>query len=283
MEQIAPGAYVSTFYPGINAGFVVTDKGVVAIDAPPLPADAHTWRERITEIAGGPIRYVVLTDDHPDRLLGVGWMEAPVVAGRGTLRRLQENGDAYWRAAVEEWERRRPEAKGLDQARLVLPEVVVAGRITLHGSPPVIAETVAGAAPGSVWVMLAGQEILFAGDTVVVNRHPPLATAPDTRAWLKTLVELRRARFPVKHIVPGRGPVSKKDATRGLSEYIQRARRRIRSLHAAASPRGDLVELVAEFLSLLPVEEEEQEWVRRQVRDGLEHLYEQLRPEAPEQ
>jgi len=279
MEEIAPGVYVSSFYPGINVGFVVTDDGVIAVDTPPLPADAWAWREHVLKATGSPLRYVVLTDHHLDRLIGVGWLGAPVIAGRGTLRRLQEGGESFWRAAIEEWARLRPDVEGLGRVRPVLPEVTVAGRITLHGSPPVVVEAVAGAAPGSVWVWLPRQEVLFAGDTVVVGVHPPLAETPDSGAWLKTLVRLRRARFPARLIVPGRGPVCGKEATRGLSEYIRCVRRRIRSVHTAGGSRGDLSALVAEFLPLFPAEGEERERMQRRIRASLERVYEELQPE----
>jgi glyoxylase-like metal-dependent hydrolase (beta-lactamase superfamily II) len=166
---------------------------------------------------------------------------------------------------------------------LVFPEVAVAGSINLQVSPSVIVEAVAGAAAGSVWVRLPEQEVLFVGDSVVVGQHPYLAGATDTRAWLKTLVELRRARFPVRLIVPGRGPVCGKEDTLPLSDYIQRARRRVRSIHYAGGGRGDLVGLMVEFLSMFPVGDAEQERVQRDVRDGLERVYEELQPAEEEE
>lgn len=278
MEEVAPRVYAASFYPGINVGFIVTEDGAIAVDAPPLPSDAIEWRATIEQVAGGPIRYLILTDPHPDRLIGTGWMEAPIVAGRQTLQYLLEGGEPLWRAMIEEWAHRRPDVEHVEKARPVLPEILVAGRITLHGSQPVTVESVAGAAPGSVWVRLLAQEVLFTGDTVVVGSHPPLSRAPDTQAWLRTLVELRRARSPAQHIVPGRGPVCDKDATRSMSQYIQQVRRRVRSVHAAGGNRGDLAALVPEFLSFFPIAEE-RERVQRRVRAGLERVYEELRPQ----
>ena len=279
MEEIAPDVYISTFYPGINVGFVVTDGGAVAVDAPPLPADARAWRKQILQTAGGPIRYAVLTDPHPDRLLGLGWLRAPVVVGTYTLRWFKEGGETLWRSVFEEWGRRQPEGKDLELPPFPSLEVAVDGRMTLHGSTPVVVGSVAGASPGSIWVRLPQQEVLFAGDTVVVGTHPRLAAASDTRAWLETLVELRRARFPARLIVPGRGPVSQKEDTRPLSEYIQQVRRRIRSLHAGGGRRADLVRLVPEFLSLFPVKEEERGWIQQEVQAGLERVFDELAPE----
>jgi len=283
MQEIAANVYVSEVDPGINVGFIVTETGVVAVDAPPLPADAIAWREQILDAGYGPIRYVVLTDEHPDRLPGLHWLDAPVVAGRGALQRLKEDGEARWRTILEDWSRRRPEVQDLDRVRRVMPDIAVAGRILLHGTPPVAIESVAGAAPGSVWVTVHDEEVLFAGDTVVVGDHPPLIAAPDTRAWLKTLVGVRRERFPARLIIPGRGPVGEKEDTRGLSHYIQLARRRIRSLHTAGAGRGEVAGLVPEFLDLYPVAEKRREWVERQIQQGLEHVYEELRPEESEE
>ena len=282
MEEISPGIYVETFFPGINVGFICTDEGAVAIDAPPLPADGLAWRERIEEIAGGPVRWAVLTDDHPDRLLGIGALGAPVVAGRGTLSRLREGKEGLWHTLVEEWVRRWPEREGIEQSALVIPEVAVDGHITLQGSLPVTVAAVHGAAPGSVWVRVAERRILFAGDTVVVGTWPLVASSPDTRAWLKALVDLRRARTPIRLIVPGRGPVSGKEATYPLSEYLQLVRRRVRSLHIAGGTRGDLLALIPEFMTLFPADEEREE-IQQRVRAGLERVYEEMRPPQAEE
>ncbi|MBN1956516.1 MAG: MBL fold metallo-hydrolase [Anaerolineae bacterium] len=282
MQQIAPNVYVKSFYPGVNAGFICTAGGTVAVDAPPLPDDARAWREQIERVAGAPIRWTILTDHHPDRLLGVGWLGAPVIAGRGTLRRLQQEPEDLWRTATGELLQRRPDAKSLEAARLVLPRLAVDGRMTLYDEGGIIVESIAGAAPGSIWVRLPDREVVFVGDTVVVGSHPFLAASPDTRAWLKTLVEMRRARFPAQLIVPGRGPACDKDGTRPLSDYIQVARRRIRSVHTAGGGRGDLIGLLVEFMAMFPVPEQEQEWVQQRVRTGLEHVYEQMRPEQEE-
>lgn len=279
VEEIASGVYVSSFYPGINVGLIVTDGGAVAVDAPPLPADAQSWREWILATTGGPIRYVLLTDPHPDRLVGVGWLGAPVIAGGFVFRQLREGGESWWHSLLEEWAQNQPGGVEIEPAPQVLPEIIVNGSVTLHSTVPVVVELVAGATPGSIWVRLPQQAVVFAGDTVVVGRHPLLSAAPDTRAWLETLVELRRSRSPVRLIVPGRGPLARKEDTRELSEYIQRVRRRVRAVRTAGGRRSDLARLVPEFLSLFPVEKSLQERAWREVQAGLERVFEELAQE----
>ncbi len=280
MREIAPNVYVSTFYPGINVGCICTADGVVAVDAPLRREDALAWRDEMRRVTGLPIRWLVLTDSCLDRLTGAAWMGVPVIAGRGALRRFQEGGEAGWRLAIEEWARRRPGAVEWETVRLPVPQLAVAGRLTLHTSPLAVIELVAGPAVGSIWLRLPELGIVFAGDVVVCGAIPPLSASPDTRAWLKTLVEMRRERFRVAQIVPGRGPVCDKAATTRQSEYMQRMRRRVRSLHLTGGRRDELAGLMDEFLRFFPPAAEDQEWARREVLASLERLYDELSPQG---
>ena len=106
-----------------------------------------------------------------------------------------------------------------------------------------------------------------------------MGSAPDTGAWLETLVAVRRSRFPASIIVPGRGPVGDGKQTHALSEYIQLVRRRIRSLHRAGRNRNDLASLVRELLAAFPVTDADQDRAQRRIRSGLERVYEELRPD----
>jgi glyoxylase-like metal-dependent hydrolase (beta-lactamase superfamily II) len=281
MEKIASNVYASTSYPGVNVGFIAVPTGVIAIDAPTLPRDACAWRQQILETAGGPILYVILTDGHPDRLLSAGLLEAPVVATQAAYERASAYTDGFWRGVVEGWTRRYPEvAEELIGTRGVLPEILFTSDLTLHkGGMDVTVTRVDGAAPGSAWVRLPEQDVLFAGDTIVVGRPPIMAAALDSRAWLATLSSLRRSRFAGTRIVPGRGELCDPVATRSLSDYISLARRRVRSLHASGQARADMAALVVEMLSTFPVSDDESELAQRYVKAGLDRLYEELRPE----
>ena len=283
IQNVAPNVYVSTFYPGINVSFILTDAGPVAIDAPLLPTDAEAWRREIIGLAGKPIRNVILTDHRPERALGAGKLKAPIIAGRRTFELLKEAGDDARDEALEVWAQDHPEAAiELEEQEVVLPEVTVAGRVLLHGAPQIVVESVNGAAPGSIWARLVEERILIAGDTVVGDVHPLLDEAPDTRAWLRTLVKVRRAYFTGDTIIPGRGSIVTKDDTRTLSEYIQRARRRIRSIHTTDRDRSDIASLMMEFLAIFPTDDIDQERIERRIQQGLEHVYEELKPEEEE-
>lgn len=279
MKEIAPNIYVSSDYPGVNVGFVTLPAGAIAIDAPTLPHDARAWREQIVKKANGPILYVVLTDAHPDRMLSVGSLEAPVVAARAAYDRASVYTDGFWRGIVESWMRRCPEATDeLADVSPVLPEILFTECLTLHkGGEDVTVRHVAAGAPGSAWIHFQERDVLFAGDAVVVNTHPFMEAAPDTKAWLKTLKSLRRARYAKTTIVPGRGPLCDQSATSPLSKYIALARRRARSLQTAERVRVDRAAAVAELMSWCPVSDDEFDLVQRRVKAGLDRLCEEFK------
>lgn len=279
MDQITPSIYVSTDYPAVTVGFISVPGGAIAVDAPTFPDDALEWRQTIEETTSGPILYTILTDAHPDRLFSAGVLGAPIVAARPAYEQATSYSEGLWRNILDGWARR----YGLSGEELVahkvaLPEILFTRRVTFHrGEKNVVVECVAGAAPGSAWVYLEGENVLFAGDTVITDTHPWIAAAPNTAAWLETLRRLRSDRFSRFAIVTGRGKVCDSEATKSLSEYLVLARRRIRALLSTGRVRPDTSPLVAEMLSFFPVSDDEREWVQRRVKAGLDRLYEELR------
>ncbi|MGD2179223.1 MAG: MBL fold metallo-hydrolase [Anaerolineae bacterium] len=278
MDQIAPSIYVSTTYPYVNVGCVVGPTGVVALEAPTLPQDALMWRHRISQLTDRPIVYTVLTDAHPHRLLCAGLLEAPIVSSRAAYEHAAEYTRGFWRTVVRRLRREHPEQEqALRDVDPVLPEILFSDMLTLHkAGVDVTIERTDGAAPGSAWIKPADEDVLFAGDTLVVGRPPVMDETPDTKAWLDTLTELRRPRFADTTLVPGRGPLSDQSATHSLSEYVRVARRRVRSLHRAGRPRDDVAGYVDDLLSIYTFSDTERDRFRRRVRNGLRHVYDEL-------
>jgi glyoxylase-like metal-dependent hydrolase (beta-lactamase superfamily II) len=280
LKKLSARVYASTQYPGVNVGFVMMAAGAVAVDAPTLPADARAWRREVTEKAGGPILYLVLTDAHPDRLLSAGLLGAPIVASRAAYERAARLADGPWRSAAERWSHTHPDsAKALAQARPALPEILLISSLTLsRGDDRLTVECVDGAAPGSVWLDLREEGVLFAGDTFVTGQHPRMEATADSKAWLGTLKRLRRRAYEDTTIVPGRGSPCKPEATRQLSDYIAIVRRRARSLRRTG--RAGLAEAVAELIKFYAASADRRELEEQQARANLEQAIRQLTEEA---
>lgn len=258
MEEIAPGIYVLTVHPGINVGVVTTREGALAVDVPPASAEHQAWRRALRAL-GVPLRYLILTGDQPERLEGVGWVEVPIIAARG-------NG-TDWPVSTS-------------SGRPLKPEIVVDGRLTIHGSFSVVIERVPGPRARSLWVWLPEQGILFTGDTVVVGRHPALAEAPAILPWLETLQRVVGGNLPVSRVVPGRGPVGGPEVVEPLVAYFERALELVRAVRASGSARMDLARAAEELLSLFPVPDGDEDRQRQQIRVGLERLLEETRSEG---
>ncbi len=65
------------------------------------------------------------------------------------------------------------------------------GTLTLHlGKPKIVVRPVGGATPGSLWVELPDQDVVFTGDVVTQSTHPFMSEA-NTTVWLERLAELR--------------------------------------------------------------------------------------------
>lgn len=278
MIEIASSIYVETNYSGVNVGAIVTDDGIVCIDAPSLPHEARDWKSRLMSRFEAPIQYLILTDYNADRILTAGFFDARVVATEMTQARLATLGNRILSPILDSVASKhnlnRKELNGLpvpqpqisfcDQAELMIGE-----RTLILTSRP-------SATPGSLWLQIDGEEILFAGDTVVIGEHPPLAEA-ESKIWLDLLVLLRRNRFPASVVVPGRGPICGKADTQAVSNYVRLARRRVQTLYRAGRPRADTTSLIPQFLGRFPQDEISLEWRFKQLKAGLDHIYDEIK------
>jgi len=284
MDNIAPNVYVSTGYPGVNVGCIALPGGIIAVDAPTLPQDARAWRRQLESLER-PILYLVLTDGNPDRLLSAGIVsehgKIPIIATRATYEQISTYSDNFFRLAAESWARRYPQLSE-ETATLspVLPAITFTQRLTLcKGGGEVRIERVAGAAPGSAWVYFPEQDVLFAGDTLVVDAPPVMGAMPDSKAWIETLARLNAPSFSKTRIVPGRGPVCDRSAITALSDYIATARRRVRALNVLEQGHVDYTSLIAEMLAPFKIAEAELEMMQRRVKASLERLLEEMQAE----
>jgi glyoxylase-like metal-dependent hydrolase (beta-lactamase superfamily II) len=282
MDKIANSVYVSSSYRGVTVGAIVTSAGVIGVDAPMLPGDARDWAARIAATTRQPIRYVVNTDAHRDRVLGQQWLGGSVVATEPCAERMRGYGDAF-RQQVADFLSHHGAPEAADEIALnlhiVQPQLSFTGRLVLHvGEPRVEVWHVGGANPGSAWVVVPDAGVVFTGDLLTLNVHPVMSEA-DTRVWLERLAELRKPSFSIRRIVPGRGPAARKTETQAMSRFLRDVRSKVRALIAARKPKSEVGTLVSGLLSRFPIPDGERERIQRRIRAGLEHVYDELKQE----
>jgi len=190
-----------------NAGFFVTDDGVVVVDALGSPALAQELLLEIRRVTPQALRYVVVTHYHADHIYGLQTLAqaGAKVIGHASAREYLNSDTAQ----------RRLEASRIDLApwidantRLVPADQWLDTQETRFrlGSMDFVVDHVGPAhTPEDVVVFVPQLGVLFAGDLFFQGRIPFVGQA-DSRLWIQALNRLMKYR--PKIVIPGHGPAS---------------------------------------------------------------------------
>ncbi|MCA1805994.1 MAG: MBL fold metallo-hydrolase [Xanthomonadaceae bacterium] len=180
-----------------NAGFVVTEEGVVVFDALGTPALGYRLLQRIREVTDQPVRMVVVSHYHADHIYGLQAFREhagapPVLAQRRTLdyvggSTVSQGEDAERRLA----QRREALFPWVDEHTYIVAPDQVFDRETsfeLGGIRFEVKHLGPAHAPGDAILLVREYGVLFSGDVIYGGRVPFL-DSPDTdsRHWLEGL------------------------------------------------------------------------------------------------
>ena len=190
-----------------NAGFIVTDEGVVVVDALGSPALAEALLAEIRKITPQPLRYAVVTHYHADHIYGLQVFKAAgatVLAHRAGREYLASD------AAQQRLEASRRELAPWVDAHT---QLVAADRwlddaglqLRLGGVEIVLRHVGPAHTPEDLVVLLPQEGVLFAGDLFFRGRIPYVGQV-DSRLWIASLERLILDR--PRLVVPGHGPAS---------------------------------------------------------------------------
>jgi glyoxylase-like metal-dependent hydrolase (beta-lactamase superfamily II) len=211
-----------------NAGFVITDEGVVVFDALGTPSLGWALLQKIRALTDKPIKYVVLSHYHADHIYGLqafrDHTDAIIVAQMEGLNYTAAGNLNDEAAAPRLAQRRVALAPWVNQdTRIVLPEVVfqIAAEITLGRQQLQLIYAGPAHSMSDLMMFVLSERVLFAGDIVQNGRIPFMASAAvDTRNWLKGLGKV--ATLGPRFIIPGHGKPSTNaaDAVVFTRDYI---------------------------------------------------------------
>jgi len=110
--------------------------------------------------------------------------------------------------------------------RWVVPGITFNQRLSLHwNSSEIILEHHPGPTAESIWVILPEEQVVFVGDTVVLNQPPFLANA-DLEIWVEEL-ELLMKSYQNYVIICGRGGPVKMEDMHELRKFLRNVMRRM--------------------------------------------------------
>jgi glyoxylase-like metal-dependent hydrolase (beta-lactamase superfamily II) len=255
---------------------MLTDEGWVLVNAPAYPDDANFWKEQLLTIADRPFLYLILSDEVRAHSFGSYHFDALIIAHQHTAQAIKGLPQNYVEANIEALDDAVPDTPlSFGSAAVRIPDMTFSDRLHIkRGGCSLTLLSQPGPTPGSIWVQIPEEEMLFIGSTVPVGA-PDLSQAAS-KSWLKSLNLLRRGRFSPYTLAPSFGPFVNQAATEPVSAYIRVARRRVHTLYRAGRSRSDTSSLIQEMVENFPAWHD-QEDAQRVLKSGLEHLYEEYK------
>lgn len=187
-----------------NAGVVVTDAGVVVIDALGSPSLAQQLMQQIRAVTDKPVVKVIVTHYHADHVFGLQYFKeqgAEIVAPTGAEKYLNSP------VAEERLEERRLSLSPWvnDETHLTWPDRYVEGSMELEVGGTRFQLTVVGDAhsDADMTVYVENEQVLYSGDVIFEGRVPFLGSS-NTRLWLDALKQMKSSNLTA--LVPGHGP-----------------------------------------------------------------------------
>jgi glyoxylase-like metal-dependent hydrolase (beta-lactamase superfamily II) len=215
-----------------NAGFIVGDSGVIAIDTGTSYVHGQALLAAIRAVTDKPIELVLLTHTRPEFLFGgMAFREAgvPIRTHKAMARLMAARCETCLktlRQSVGEAPMRGTAMYKPDQEFDDTHELTLVGRTVRvlyfgHSS-----------GPGDIAVFDVASGVLFAGGMADVQRVPDTQDS-DLEGWKRALVALRE--LPIKTVVPGHGASAPASAVAAVQTYLAQLEGRARELVAAGA------------------------------------------------
>jgi dienelactone hydrolase/glyoxylase-like metal-dependent hydrolase (beta-lactamase superfamily II) len=220
----APGTYANSGHNN-NLSFVITDAGVVVVNAGDNYLLAKALHDEIRKITDQPVKYVVLENGQGHAMLGSSyWQEqgVPVIAHVDALHEIEEQSFALLEGMQA---RAKEKAAG---TRVVMPDETFEGSmiIELGGERIELLNLGPAHSPGDIVVWLPARKVVISGDMAFYQRMLPLFEHTDTRAWIETWNKFEALGADV--VIPGHGePTDMATVRKYTRDYLVYLREKI--------------------------------------------------------
>ena len=202
-----------------NLSFVITDAGVVVMNAGDNYLLAQALHDEIKQRTDQPVKYVLLENGQGHAMLGMNyWQEqgAKVIMHQDAWHEVEQRG-----ADLIALMRARSRDKAY-RTELSKPDVILSeDSMDLSlGSWKIQALRIGSAhSPGDIMLWMPDKQLLISGDVAFHERLLPLFEDTDTDAWIDTWAKLEALK--PTHIIPGHGsPTNLAEVTQYTKDYL---------------------------------------------------------------
>ena len=210
-----------------NAGFIITQDGVVVVNTTNSPFNARALLYEIRKRTDQPVRYVIDTSASPDVMLGNEAFEdfSPVIIStRKAAQAMADYKKAFPSRVENDW-------KTAARMRGIHPlpsNQVFDKELSLHvgGQDIKVIDLGDNASPGDAAVYLPGSKVLFLGN-IFENEYVPRIGSPNMDHWIETLRNVES--WDVEVFVPGHGQPAGKAQVQRFRGFLEWLYGRVRS------------------------------------------------------
>ena len=220
----APPSYANSGHNN-NLSFIITDEGVVVINAGDNYLLAQSLHNEIRSITDKKVKYVVLENAQGHAAMGSSyWKErgVPIIAHIDTKKELEAYGEEILNRVKQG---RRDKAEG---SYLVLPDETFEDEkiIELGGQRIELLYLGPTHSPGDIVVWLPQKKLTISGDMAFHERLLPVSEYTDTAGWLKSWDKF--AALNAEIVIPGHGdPTNMAEVTKYTRDYLVYMREQI--------------------------------------------------------
>ena len=250
--EVAPGVYMVQGAPGEpdtdnlgrigNAGFIVGETGVVAIDTGTSYRHGEALLAQIRRVTDKPIRLALITHTRQEFLFG-----ALAYREHGIPIQMHRQAAMLMRSRCEKCLKTLNQILGADAMQgtaMYTPDQQFeqAQTLDLIGRPLQLLYYGHSAGPGDVAVLDARTGVLFAGGLLDQARIPDVQDS-DLAGWSAALRALHQ--LPIRAVVPGHGPLASPQVIAAVERYLAQLQDRVQQLLHAGAALSEVPDAVA--------------------------------------
>ncbi len=220
-EQVAPDLYFLFDFDSSNAGFLVTDDGVLVVDTRQHPRDGQDLIDRIHKITDKPIKWVINTHFHGDHHLGNPAFKAvgaTIVAQRDTAELMAKTFNKEIARRGKFFESRHYDPQ---EVRLVLPDLTFDSAITIRlgGQEVRVFYLGPGQNPGDTFVLFPHDRAIYTPGAFAKQSWANTAFTPSVESWIALLNKVA-ALTDVDKVLPAHGDVATRADVAEMAKFL---------------------------------------------------------------